>query len=85
MIRYDYPTVNLTIANVESKRVCELISAFEDSQITLPEFKEGLTQLSPESLQVAGTFLSPREFPGARLNTALTACKKAAAGTRCYS
>lgn len=50
-----------TLSNVESRRVSELVAAFEDRQITLNELQECLSPVSSETLQVVATFGAVRD------------------------
>lgn len=76
------------LANVESRRVFEVVSAFEECQITLHELEEVLRPLSSEALQVAVTFGSARDssLPGApRLQSARRIVRTLARASRCCS
>jgi hypothetical protein len=76
------------IANAESRRVFTLLSAFEDRQITLEEFMDGLGNVSSETLQVAATFGMLREpwhSFSARLGSARQICQTLASSVRCLS
>jgi hypothetical protein len=50
-----------SVSNAESRRVFELVTAFEERQITLVELQEGLRPVSAETLQVVATFGSARD------------------------
>ena len=74
-----------TLANAESRRVFELVTAFEERQITLGELQDGLRPVSSETLQVAATFGSARDAfdPGTpRLHSARLVVRTLAAVTR---
>ncbi|HYP06435.1 MAG TPA: hypothetical protein VER03_09355 [Bryobacteraceae bacterium] len=76
------------VSNAESRRVYELVSAFEDQQITLRELQEALSPVSSETLQVVVTFGSARDAfePGTpRLHSARCVIRNLAALTRCHS
>jgi hypothetical protein len=76
----------MTLANVETRRVAELVSAYEDHEITMHEFCECLERLSPEVLFVTGTFAIGSEEicpVSDRLRLARQVCREVAGVTRC--
>ena len=50
-----------SLSNSESRRVFELVTAFEEHQITLSELNDCLKPVSSETLQVVATFGSARD------------------------
>jgi hypothetical protein len=73
------------VSNVESRRVFELVTAFEERQITLGELQDELKPVSSETLQVVATFGSFRdvfESGTPRLYSARAVVRTLAAMTR---
>ena len=77
-----------TLSNAESRRVFDLVSAFEECQITVGELHDGLLPVSSETLQVVATFGSARDAfePGTpRMHSARLIVRTLAALTRSRS
>ena len=77
----------MTLANAESRRVTELVDAFEDHEITRHELCECLQRLSSEALFVVANFSNGTEdiLPASdRLRSARLICRRIAAATRSY-
>ena len=55
----------MTLANAESRRITELLAAFEEHEITTHEFSECLERLSSEALFVVANYSTGSEdmFP----------------------
>ena len=74
-----------SLSNSESRRVFELVTAFEEHQITLSELNDCLKPVSSETLQVVATFGSARDAfePGTpRISSARQVVRTLAALTR---
>jgi len=77
----------ITLANAESRRVTELVAAFEDHEITAHELCECLEGLSSEVLFVIANYRVGSEdlLPASdRLRSARQICRQLAASTRAY-
>jgi len=77
----------MTLANAESRRVTELVDAFEDHEITRHELCECLERLSSEVLFVVANFSTRTEdvLPVSdRVRSARQICRQIAAATRPY-
>ena len=77
----------MTLANAETRRVTELVGAFEEHEITMHEFSECLEGLSSEALQVIASFTSGSEDlfpPSDRLRSARQLCRTFATTRRAY-
>ena len=80
-------TLMTTLANAESRRVSELVAAYDEHEITKHELCEGLESLSSEVLLVIASYSAGSEeiLPVSdRLRSALQVCRHLAASTRVY-
>jgi hypothetical protein len=55
-IKYSIKPYILSIANAESRRALELLTAFQAHQITLTELSDAVQPISSEALHVIATF-----------------------------
>ena len=77
----------ITLANAESRRVTELVAAYEEHEITTHELCECLERLSSEVLFVIANYTVGSEdvLPASdRLRSARHICRQLAASTRSY-
>ncbi len=80
----------LAHARNEARRVGALVAAVEQDEITLGEFSEGLTFLTPEAAQVIACMLGEwidwtGEDDGSRVSGARLLCRRFASQTRVLS
>jgi hypothetical protein len=77
----------MTLANVESRRITELLAAFEEHEITTHEFSDCLERLSAEALFVVANFSTGSEDISPvsdRLRFARQICRQHATACRSY-
>jgi hypothetical protein len=77
----------MTLANAESRRVTELLAAFEEHEITTHEFSDCLERVSSEALFVVANFSTGSEDMSPisdRLRFARQICRQLAAAYRSY-
>jgi hypothetical protein len=85
-IKYSIKPYILSIANAESRRAFELVTAFQARQITLNELSDAVQPISSEALHVIATFWGsdPTDYEwDPRLTKAQVTLKKLAADARC--
>jgi hypothetical protein len=77
----------MTVANAESRRITELLTAFDEHEITTHEFCDCLQHLSSEALFVVANFSTGSEDicpVSNRLRSARQICRQLAGASRSY-